>query len=163
VAFRSRVYELEIVQPSTLPAFNEEGDLPPGVHRATLSHVLERFGQGSVQRCAVADRLNRIYQLAVSTARLARFVVFGSFVTAKAEPNDVDIVLLMEDTFDLTSVTGETVLVFQHMEADAHFGASVFWTKRSGAIGGEQARVEYWQARREGGRRAIVEIVGEGS
>jgi len=163
VAVQIQSFELKIVQPSTLPAFNEEGDLPPGVHRATLSDVLERFGQGSVQRCAVADRLNRIYQLAAATGQLARFVVFGSFITAKADPNDVDIVLLMEDTFDLASVTGEASLVFQHMEADAHFGASVFWTKRSGALGGEQAMIEYWQARREGGRRGIVEIIGEGS
>jgi hypothetical protein len=151
------------VQPSTLPAFNDEGDLPPGVYRATLSEVLGRFGQGTVQRCAVAVRLNRIYQLVTSTGQLAHFVVFGSFVTAKAEPNDVDIVLIMEDSFNLASVTGEAAMVFQHMEADAHFGASVFWTKRSGAIGGEQAMIEYWQARREGGRRGIVEIVREGS
>jgi hypothetical protein len=77
--------------------------------------------------------------------------------------HDVDIVLIMEDTFHLASVTGEAALVFQHMEADAHFGASVFWTKRSGALGGEQAMIEYWQARREGGQRGIVEIVPEGS
>jgi hypothetical protein len=155
--------ELEIVEPATLPAFNEEGDLPPGVHYARLPHVLERFGKGTARRRAVADRLKRIYQLAASTEQLARFVVFGSFVTAKAEPNDVDIVLLMEDGFDLASVTGEAALVFQHMAADAHFGASVFWTKRSGAIGGEQAMIEYWQVRRQGGRRGIIEIVGEES
>ncbi len=146
-----------------LPKFNDDRDLPPGVHRATMSDVLERFGQGAIQRRAVADRLNRIHQLAASTGQLARFVVFGSFVTAKAEPNDVDVVLPMEETFDLASVTGEAALVFQHMEADAHFGASVFWTKRSGALGGEQTMIEYWQARREGGRRALVEIVGERS
>lgn len=151
------------MQSSPLPAFNEEGDLPPGVYCATLSQILERFGQGAVQRRTVAERLNRIYQLAASTGQLARFVVFGSFVTAKAEPNDVDIVLLMEDSFDLTSVTGEAALVFQHMEADAHFGASIFWTKRSGALGGEQAMIEYWQIRREGGHRGIIEIVGEGT
>jgi hypothetical protein len=146
-----------------LPAFNEEGDLPPGVHRATLPEVLERFGQGSVQRCAVADRLKRVYQLVISTGQLARFVVFGSFVTAKDEPNDVDIILLMEDTFDLACVTGEAALPFLHTEAVAHFGASVFWTRRSGAFGGEQAMIEYWQVRREGGRRGIVELVREGS
>lgn len=146
-----------------LPPFNEVGDLPPGVYRATLAEVLERFGQGTVQRRAVADRLNRIYQLAASTGQVARFVVFGSFVTEKAEPNDVDIILLMEDAFDLASVKGEAALVFQHTEADAHFGASVFWARRSGALGGEQAMIEYWQVRREGGRRGIVEIVGEGS
>jgi hypothetical protein len=128
-----------------------------------LPEILERFGHGSVQRCAVSDRLTRLYHLVASTGHLARFVVFGSFVTAKDEPNDVDIILLMEDTFDLASVTGEAALVFQHMEADAHFGASVFWTRRSGAIGGEQAMVEYWQVRREGGQRGIVEIVREGS
>ncbi|MGH7169692.1 MAG: DUF6932 family protein [Gemmataceae bacterium] len=146
-----------------IPAFNEEGDLPPGVHRATLSDVLERFGQGAVQRCAVAARLSRLYQLAVSTGHLARFVVFGSFVTAKADPNDVDVILLMEDSFDLAAATGEAALVFQHLEAEAHFGASVFWTKRSGALGGEQAMIEYWQVRREVGQRGIVEIVGERS
>jgi hypothetical protein len=146
-----------------LPNFNEEGDLPPGVHCATLSEVLERFGQGSVQRCAVSDRLKRVYQLVASTGQLGRFVVFGSFVTAKDDPNDVDIILLMEDTFELASVTGAAALVFQHMEADSHFGASVFWTRRAGAVGGEQAMVEYWQARRQGGLRGIVEIVREGS
>lgn len=146
-----------------LPAFNEDGDLPPGVHSATLSEVLERFGQGSVQRCAVADRLNRLYQLAASTGQLARFVVFGSFVTAKAEPNDIDIILLMEDTFDLAAVTGEAALVFQHLEAHARFGASVFWTRRSGAMGGERAMIEYWQVRRQGGQRGIVEILLEGT
>ncbi len=78
-----------------LPAFNEDGDLPPGVHGATLSEVLARFGQGSGQRCAVADRLTRLYQLAASTGQVTRFVVFGSFATAKAEPNDIDIILLI--------------------------------------------------------------------
>jgi predicted nucleotidyltransferase len=111
-----------------LPAFNEDGDLPPGVHGATLSEVLARFGQGSVQRCAVADRLTRLYQLAASTRQVTRFVVFGSFVTAKAEPNDIDIILLMKDTFDLAAVTGEAALMFHHLEAHVHFGASVFWS-----------------------------------
>jgi hypothetical protein len=131
------------------------------VYRATLPEVLERFGRGSIQRCAVADRLKRVYELVASTRQLARFVLFGSFVTAKAEPNDVDIVLLMEDTFDLAAVTGEAALVFQHQDAQARFGASVFWTRRAGAIGGEQAMIEYWQVRREGGQRGIVEIVPE--
>jgi hypothetical protein len=109
----------------------------------------------------VASRLQRVYQLVVSTGHLARFVVFGSFVTAKDDPNDVDIILLMEDSFDLGSLTGDVALPFQHMQADAHFGASIFWTRCSGAIGGEQAMIEYWQVRREGGKRGIVEILRE--
>ena len=145
-----------------LPPFNEEGELPPGVHHSTLAEALERFGRGSLQRRAVADRLSRVYQLVACTGQLARFVAFGSFVTAKAEPNDIDIVVLMENTFDLTSVTGEAARVFQHMEAVAHFGASIFWTRRMAALGGEQAMIEYWQVRRDGGLRGIVGIVPEG-
>jgi hypothetical protein len=109
----------------------------------------------------VAGRLTRIYQLATSTGYLARFVVFGSFVTAKADPRDIDIVLIMDDAFDLAAVTGETAIVFRHAEADAQLGASVFWTTRSGAFGGGQAMVEYLQARRQGGLRGILEIVSE--
>jgi len=143
------------------PPFNDEGDMPPGVYRATLAEILTHFGQGSVQRRAVADRLSRICGLLISTSQLARTVVFGSFVTAKIDPDDVDIFILMEDTFDLATVTGESALLFQHKEAEAHFGASVFWARRAGAIGGEQAMIEYWQIRREGGERGIIEIVSE--
>jgi hypothetical protein len=146
-----------------IPDFNVDGDLPPGVYSASLAEILRYFSQGSVQRRAVGNRLTRVYQLAAATGQLARFIVFGSFVTAKDEPSDVDIVLLMEDAFDLETVTGEAALVFHHSDADAHFGASIFWARRSGASGGEQTMVEYWQVRREGGRRGIVEIIPEGT
>lgn len=67
----------------SLPPFTGVGDLPPGVHRASLRDVLDRFGAGSRQRMAVAERLERVYRLARATGQLARFVVFGSFVTDK--------------------------------------------------------------------------------
>jgi hypothetical protein len=143
----------------TLPPFNDDGDLPPGVYRVTLAEALDRFGQGSAQRRAVGSRLERVYRLATSTGQLARFVVFGSFVTAKTDPRDVDVVLLMEDSFDVATLSGEAAVVFHHAEADAQLGASVFWAPRSGAFGGEQAMIEYWQVRREGGLRGIIEIV----
>ncbi len=87
--------------------------------------------------------------------------MFGSFVTDKPEPNDVDVFLLMEDSFDVNSLVGEARLVFDHAAADAHFGASVFWTRRLAAFGGEQAAIEFWQTKRDGGLRGIVEIESE--
>ena len=82
-----------------LPSFNENGDLPPGIHRATLSEALRHFGTGSHQRKVIATRLERIYRIVLSTGHLSRFVVFGSFITAKEKPNDVDVFILMEDSF----------------------------------------------------------------
>lgn len=64
----------------------------------------------------------------------------------------------MEDTFDLSATVGEAYLVFLHAEAAVHFGASIFWTSVSGALGGEQAMIEFWQTRRDGGKRGIIEI-----
>jgi hypothetical protein len=126
-----------------------------------VREVLERFGVGSTQRKAVALRLERIYRAARSGGYLARFVVFGSFVTDKADPNDVDVFLLMEDTFDASKLEGETRLLFDHAAAQAAFGASVFWLRRLAAWEGEATAIESWQVKRGGDRRGIIEIIPE--
>jgi hypothetical protein len=144
-----------------LPELTDSGELPLGVHDALLQEMLNRFAIGHAQRVAVGERLERVYSVAVSTGHLARFVVYGSFVTDKAEPNDVDVFLVMDDEFDGDKLDGERLLLFDHAAADAHFGASVFWVRRPTALGGEQAMVEYWQAKRGGGKRGIIEIVEE--
>jgi hypothetical protein len=99
--------------------------------------------------------------VAHATGHLARFVVFGSFVTSKLTPNDVDVFLVMEDMFDFAHLTGETRLLFDHAAAQAYFGGSVFWVRRMAALGGEQAAIEHWQIARDGHRRGIVEILPE--
>jgi hypothetical protein len=142
------------------PDFDDEGDLPVGIHQATLSEVLKRFGVGSLQRRVVAQRLERVYDLASGTGHLARFIIFGSFITAKPDPNDVDIFLLMEDSFVPQQVSTEAGIIFDHLAAQEYEGASVFWLKKSGAIGGEQRAAEDWQIKRDRTRRGVVEVIG---
>lgn len=146
---------------SALPDFDEAGDLPPGVHRATLTRVIERFGRGSVRRRLIAERLRRIYRLAADTGHLARFIVFGSFVTSHPEPNDIDVFLLMDDTFDVGELQGEVAILFNHVIAQAYFGTSIFWLRRLAALGGEEGTIEHWQIKRDGTRRGIVEVVAD--
>jgi hypothetical protein len=109
----------------------------------------------------VAQRLQKIYRVSVGTGKLVRFVVFGSFVSAKREPADVGVFLLMEDTFDMGRLTGETRILFDHAAAQAHFGASVFWLRRLAALSGEEQFIAGWQIKREGTLRGIIEIVEE--
>jgi hypothetical protein len=144
-----------------LPAFADGVDLPVGVHPATLGECLERFGTAPARRRALAGRLERIYHLALATGGLARFVVFGSFITAKPEPNDVDVFMLMIDAFDADALTGDARLLFDHAGAQTRFGASVFWLRRLAALGGEEQAIADWQVKRDGNRRGIVEIVSE--
>jgi len=143
------------------PEFDSNGDLPLGIHQASVAEVLRHFGAGTLQRRIVARRLERIFKLAHSTGQVARFIVFGSFVTAKPEPNDVDIFVLMEDTFDLSQMTGEAAIIFDHMAAQNGEGASVFWIRRAAAIGGEQAALEHWQIKRDKTKRGIVEVTSD--
>jgi hypothetical protein len=124
---------------------DDQGDLPVGIHQATIDEVVQHFGAGSLQRRLVAQRLERIFKLAISTGQVARFIVFGSFVTAKADPGDVDIFMLMEDSFDSNQVRGEAAIVFDHQAAQNVLGASVFWIRRLAAIGGESEALKHWQ------------------
>ena len=87
--------------------------------------------------------------------------MFGSFVTAKPEPSDVDVFMLMENTFDVSQLSGEARLLFDHAVAQAYIGASIFWLRRLAALNGEQATIEYWQIKRDGSQRGIVQIRSE--
>jgi hypothetical protein len=141
------------------PNFDDNGDLPTGIYQATLAEICAHFGTSTLQRRIIAQRLTRIYTLARSTGQLVRFIIFGSFVTAKPSPNDVDIFMLMDDTFDAQLVTGEAALIFDHGAAQQAEGASIFWIRRRAAIGGEEAALQYWQITREQTTRGIVEVL----
>jgi hypothetical protein len=145
--------------PKAWPEFDFNGDLPEGIYQATLPEVLQYFGTGTVQRHLVAQRLERVYKLAYSTGQVVRFMVFGSFVTAKPDPGDVDIFMLMENSFDSTGVRGEAAIIFDHLVVQNVEGASVFWIRQQAAIGGEEEAVKYWQTKRDKTRRGIVEVI----
>ena len=144
-------------------AFDRNGDLPVGIYRATLTEVLEHFGTGTLQRRLIGQRLERIYTLAVSTGQVVRFAVFGSFVTATPHPKDIDIFLIMPDTFDAHQVRGEAAIIFDHLAVQNVEGASVFWIRRLAAMGGEHEALTHWQTKRDHTRRGIVEVINDDS
>lgn len=91
------------------PDCNDNGYLPPGVHRANLEEIATRFGQQSEVRQAQMESLRWLVELA-RRAGVRRIVVNGSFVTDKLEPNDVDCVLLIGPDFP-RDVAAEAELV----------------------------------------------------
>lgn len=147
-----------------IPQFDEKGDLPVGVHQATLEEVTERFGNITPQRQLVTQRLKRIYKLARATGKLFRFVVFGSYVTAKPAPNDVDIILVMQDDFIREDYTKEFQPLFDHIRAQKELGASIFAIRPSLIfLETVDEFIAHWQTTREKSRRGIVEIITEKS
>jgi hypothetical protein len=143
-----------------LPDFNAVGDLPSGVYRASWNEVRQRFGEGGRQRDFCTRRLVHVYELAKRTGFLSRFVIFGSYVTAKREPNDVDVVLIMDDSFRLEHCPIESRGLFDHAVAEARCGTSVFWMRPAMLMGETVEQfIAYWQIKRGGGQRGIVEVI----
>ncbi len=79
-----------------IPPFDEHGYLPPGIHRARLDEIEERFGRQSELRRAQIQSLRWLMDIAKSGG-IRRIVLNGSFVTDELEPNDIDCVVLLED------------------------------------------------------------------
>jgi hypothetical protein len=142
-----------------LPPFNEHGDLPIGIHQATLQDVVERFGSGSAQRIRVTRRLEQVIALARETGKVGRLIVFGSYITAKPDPNDVDVILVMRDDFKVREVHSAATALFDHQRADAELGASIFWTRPSLLVLDTiEDFLSHWQNKRDGTKRGIVEV-----
>src|SRR5262249_60811009 len=103
--------------------------------------------------------LQRIHSLAIATGKLERLVIFGSYVTAKPEPHDVDVVLVMKDDFSLAACDEQARVLFDHQRAEAEIGASIFWL-----CPGVLLRVSLedfllgWGTKRDLTRRGIVEV-----
>ena len=91
-----------------IPPFNENGYLPPGIHKASLDEIAERFGQQSEMRKAQMDSVRWLVDLA-RRAGFEKVVLNGSFVTAISEPNDVDCLLLTSDAFLEDQVVEDTL------------------------------------------------------
>lgn len=141
------------------PAFNELGDLPVGVYRATLADVIAHFSHGTAQRLAITARLERLYELARRTGYVQRFIIFGSYVTAELSPCDVDIFLVMRGGFQPRDAPHETQLLFRHDTAQSELGASIFWVNAETSFADTEDLIIGWQTRRDLQRRGIVEAV----
>jgi hypothetical protein len=142
-----------------LPGFNEFGDLPAGRHSASLNEVVARFGSGTPRPQEVTDRLRQVYSLAIATGHLDRLIIFGSYVSDTAEPNDVDVILVMQADFVTENCPPDSLVLFDHVRADKELGASIFWIRPEMLLGEPLEQfLAHWEWKRDGSRRGIVEI-----
>jgi len=98
----------------TIPDFNDDGLLPPGVHRATRAEVEMRYGWCEHRRDLLAGLRLALGDL--KRAGCGRVFLDGSFVTAKETPNDFDLV------WDTAGVTVADLHPALRMLAPPRFG-----------------------------------------
>src|SRR4051794_3951055 len=88
-----------------IPRLDEHGFLPPGVHDCTLEEIKERFAvfQESDRRPTLFRKLENLVA-EIRVTNMARWLVIdGSFVTAKADPNDIDLILVIYRYHDVAA------------------------------------------------------------
>src|ERR1700730_1357210 len=75
-----------------------DGVLPEGLHNCTLREIEDRFGRGgrTEQRSRLTQRLGEFIEEARRTGFVAAVVIDGSYVTAKADPNDIDVIVMLQ-------------------------------------------------------------------
>jgi len=141
-----------------LPEFTGEGELPPGVHVAGWQEFQSRFCGSSLRRVWLSGRLRALLELAAANGKLRRVFIWGSFVTAKPAPRDLDILLIMDEDFEVDGVAAPAQAVFDSARAKLLFQSDVFWARAS--IGDDvlQLWLETYQTSRSFRKRGIVEL-----
>jgi hypothetical protein len=88
-----------------IPDFYDGKFLPEGDHLATWGEVVRKFG-GNACRRGLCDRLGA-FLLKAKRCGFRKVYLFGSFISAKEEPGDVDLLWVYERDLDIATIARE--------------------------------------------------------
>lgn len=108
-----------------LPPFEPDGDLPEGLHQVHMTELFARFGSGTPQRERVAVRLRQAFDLVGPLEIVSRVIIWGSFVTAKPDPADADILWVTQPRFDRSQLPVQVDVLFDLVLAKRLYGIDV--------------------------------------
>jgi hypothetical protein len=141
-----------------IPDFTENGRLPLGIHRATWDEFAERFVtfQRSDHRLRLGERIQSLYDEVRSSGIVRRFIIAGSYVTSKSEPNDFDCLLVLDPAIMEVSLAPFEYNVISQRIIRRRFKGDIFT-----AFDHSEPLREYlafFQTARDGQQVGIVEI-----
>ena len=87
-----------------IPAF-EQGLLPVGVHECTMDELKTRFGsfQASDRRPHLFGKLQEFVVEVKRSGFVRHLVIDGSFVTSRADPQDIDLIIVVVSNHDISA------------------------------------------------------------
>ena len=85
-----------------IPALNENGLLPEGIHDCTLAEIGAQFGRFVVseRRLRLFAQLRELIEEEQRAGIALAVLVDGSFVTDKPEPGDIDLVIVLPAAYN---------------------------------------------------------------
>jgi hypothetical protein len=91
-----------------IPPLNSNGLLPVGLHEATLYDLRRQFGvfQETDRRIQLFGRLDELVGALQRSKLFVALIIDGSFVTAKPQPEDIDLIVVLHRDHDWTADLG---------------------------------------------------------
>lgn len=132
----------------------------PGIHNALLAECQARFGVGCARREGFGRLLDEVIAAARNYPTIKRVLVWGSFVSAKPEPNDLDYSLVVSVTHGDATVQPEHRRFLVARDARTFYGTDRgYFEIRDYPVEPFAERLLFIAASRTGTPRGIVEIV----
>jgi hypothetical protein len=80
-----------------------DGVLPEGIHSCTIEEIEKVFGKfnRSDKRVRLTEKLRAYIGEAQKVGNTVALIVDGSYITAKPEPSDIDLILVLQENFDI--------------------------------------------------------------
>ena len=97
---------------------------------ASLDDLRIRFGTSTPRRQFLFRQLEIVIDQLLITRSVKQIYLFGSFVSGKASPNDVDLLVVMNAGFSTTQLGGKVLELFQHDVCRIRYHADLFWVTR---------------------------------
>jgi hypothetical protein len=115
-----------------IPPLNEYECLPEGIHDGTMEEAAGRFGvfQTTDRRLQLGAKFTEFMRELKACDFIEAVLVDGSFVTGTAEPNDIDLVLVVAPSYDLsTDLPPVAYNLLAHHRVQRRFGFDIVVVK----------------------------------
>jgi hypothetical protein len=144
-----------------LPAFTEQGSLPPGIHKASPEEISIRYGR--FQCTARRPQLLALLREFVAEVRQCRWVrrlfLTGNFVTATDAPNDIDMLLVFTPDTDFTALLPHKYNILYPQGALRRFGPAIDLYVVAEESEAMERLLRFFQRNRHGNTVGIVEVI----
>lgn len=139
-----------------LPPFDDNGNLPPGIHWAEWSEFKERFGTTPKRLAMIQGLQNAMEQLKAAGCRT--IYINGSFVTSRTDPRDFDACWDKDDVdIDYLRKNAPTLLKFYGSAAQkARYRGEIFPSEQP--VDESTISIEFFQRDRNQNPKGIIAI-----
>ena len=125
---------------------------------ASLDDLRIRFGTSTPRRQFLFRQVEIIIDQLLVTKSAKQVYLFGSFVSGKASPNDVDLLVVMNAGFSTTQLGGKVLELFQHDVCRIRYQADLFWVTEVVGNARIEDLLEVFSRDREGRAQSVIEV-----